>query len=180
MDTYRKMTKALYRANESFAKVEGFFISISMAILTVVMTYQVITRYFLGIPATWAEEFCRYLFIWTSYIGGAYAVFHWNHIEIDLMDNIIRKRAGDPERALRVLRKVSILLVVAFLAYFLSVYSAFVQQIAAHGQKSAAMKIDMLIPMYSGIAGIVLMIIHGITLILMPEEDRGSTAEKAE
>jgi len=180
MRAYRKITAHLYMLNDWISKVEGFLIAISMAILTAVMTYQVITRYFLGIAAPWAEEFCRYLFIWTSYLGGAYALFHWEHIEIDLIDSVIAKKAKDPAHTTWWLKKISTLIVVIFLLYFLSIYYSYVQQIASFGQVSAALKINMLIPMYSGVVGLGLMVFHGLTLLMMPPELKEDCAPEKE
>lgn len=87
MNGYRKFTGALFKVNDVISKVELLLMSISMVILTAVMSWQVLTRYFIGIPATWAEELCRYLFIWTSFVGSAYAVWMSEHIEIDLIDS---------------------------------------------------------------------------------------------
>lgn len=92
MNGYRKFTGALFKVNDVISKVELLLMSISMVILTAVMSWQVLTRYFIGIPATWPEELCRYLFIWTSFVGSAYAVWMSEHIEIDLIDNVIKAK----------------------------------------------------------------------------------------
>lgn len=180
MKTYRQMSAGLYKVNILISKVEECLIAVSMAVLTAVMTYQVITRYFLGIAAPWAEELCRYLFIWTSYIGGAYALLRWEHIEIDLIDTIISKKVKDPARTMWYMKKITILMVVAYLIHFISVYYSYIQQVASFGQISAALKINMLIPMYSGIVGLGLMIFHGITLLIMPPEPTDNLGPKKE
>ena len=54
MNGYRKFTGALFKVNDVISKVELLLMSISMVILTAVMSWQVLTRYFIGIPATWA------------------------------------------------------------------------------------------------------------------------------
>lgn len=100
MNGYRKFTGALFKVNDVISKVELLLMSISMVILTAVMSWQVLTRYFIGIPATWAEELCRYLFIWTSFVGSAYAVWMSEHIEIDLIDNVIKAKFKDAEKVL--------------------------------------------------------------------------------
>lgn len=52
MNGYRKFTGALFKVNDVISKVELLLMSISMVILTAVMSWQVLTRYFIGIPAT--------------------------------------------------------------------------------------------------------------------------------
>ena len=109
MNGYRKFTGALFKVNDVISKVELLLMSISMVILTAVMSWQVLTRYFIGIPATWAEELCRYLFIWTSFVGSAYAVWMSEHIEIDLIDNVIKAKFKDAEKVLAGLKKICLL-----------------------------------------------------------------------
>lgn len=52
------------------------------AIVLVVMTCQVISRYLLNAPLAWSEEFARYSFVWISYIGCAYCVGVDGHTSI--------------------------------------------------------------------------------------------------
>ena len=147
MNGYRKFTGALFKVNDVISKVELLLMSISMVILTAVMSWQVLTRYFLGIPATWAEELCRYLFIWTSFVGSAYAVWMSEHIEIDLIDNVIKAKFKDAEKVLAGLKKIVLLVIIVFSLYFLNLYYGYVEQIARLKQYSGAMEINMVYPM---------------------------------
>ena len=155
MNGYRKFTGALFKVNDVISKVELLLMSISMVILTAVMSWQVLTRYFIGIPATWAEELCRYLFIWTSFVGSAYAVWMSEHIEIDLIDNVIKAKFKDAEKVLAGLKKIVLLVIIVFSLYFLNLYYGYVEQIARLKQYSGAMEINMVYPMASGVAGLV-------------------------
>lgn len=47
MNGYRKFTGALFKVNDVISKVELLLMSISMVILTAVMSWQVLTRYFI-------------------------------------------------------------------------------------------------------------------------------------
>lgn len=171
MNGYRRFANGLYAVNKAVSKVELIIISAIMAVLTLVMFWQVLTRYCLSIPATWAEELCRFLFIWASYIGSAYAVFSCEHIEIDLIDNIIIDKCKNPQRVFAWLKKIVILVIAVFCAYFFKIYFSYVLQIAKLKQFSGAMEIDMVYPMSSGIAGLGLIIFHAVSLLLMPLEE---------
>lgn len=52
------------------------------ALVIVVMTLQVISRYVFGSPIKWSEEFARYSFVWISYLGCAYCVGADGHTSI--------------------------------------------------------------------------------------------------
>jgi len=55
-------------------------ISISFAILVLVLFAEVVSRYFLNFPIMWAGELGRYLFIWIVYLGASIAITKKKHI----------------------------------------------------------------------------------------------------
>jgi TRAP-type C4-dicarboxylate transport system permease small subunit len=70
-------------------KINDFLMSfckISMIIMVPVMTaiifMQVILRYIFLAPLSWPEESARYLLIWISCLGSAYAVRKGMHISV--------------------------------------------------------------------------------------------------
>lgn len=66
--------------------------TIWFAIVLVVMTCQVISRYLFSAPLAWSEEFARYSFVWISYIGCAYCVGVDGHTSITaLVDKVSPK-----------------------------------------------------------------------------------------
>ena len=62
------------RLNNVLLGIETFFMALITIALVAAIFIEVICRYFLFISAAWAEELTRYLFIWLTYIGSAYAV----------------------------------------------------------------------------------------------------------
>lgn len=171
MNIYRKFAYGLNKVSRVVGKVELAIISAIMAILTIVMFWQVLTRYFIGIPATWAEELCRYLFIWASYIGSAYAIYSCDHIEIDIINNLFNSKFRNPQKALAILKKIILIVITVFCIYFFDIYYAYVAQIAQLKQYSGAMEINMVYPMASGVVGLALMVFHAVCQLLMPIED---------
>ena len=61
--------KAISKINNTLAKIEGAVMVFWFAIVLVVMTCQVVSRYIFNAPIAWSEEFARYSFVWISYIG---------------------------------------------------------------------------------------------------------------
>lgn len=61
---------ALYRG---YAHVIAALAATMMGIVVVVMSVQVFCRYFLGDPLIWAEELCRYLLIWITFLSAGVA-----------------------------------------------------------------------------------------------------------
>ena len=67
------------RLNNVLLGIETFFMALITIALVAAIFIEVICRYFLFISAAWAEELTRYLFIWLTYIGSAYAVYEGSH-----------------------------------------------------------------------------------------------------
>lgn len=69
-------------------KIEKFLGNICAALLALqvaVVLWGVLTRYLLGNQAGWTEELARFLLIWISLLGAAYAVARRSHIAIQLL-----------------------------------------------------------------------------------------------
>ena len=56
-----------------------------MAMMVMVVTWQVISRYALGDPSQWSEEVARMLLIWVGLLGGVYAYREKAHLGLDLL-----------------------------------------------------------------------------------------------
>lgn len=56
-----------------------------MAMMVVVVTWQVVSRYALGDPSQWTEEVARMLLIWVGLLGGVYAYREKAHLGLDLL-----------------------------------------------------------------------------------------------
>jgi len=54
-----------------------------MAVLTVIVFAQVITRYVLAYPWEWPEEFARILFVWLALLGAVLAFRKGGHFSIE-------------------------------------------------------------------------------------------------
>ena len=59
-------------------------LAVMMALLVVDVTWQVITRFILPQPSSFTEEVARFLLIWISLLGGAYAYRLHSHLGFDL------------------------------------------------------------------------------------------------
>ncbi|WP_020568968.1 TRAP transporter small permease [Neolewinella persica] len=76
----------------------GYFCAALLAVQVSVVLWGVFTRYAIGDQAGWTEELARYLLIWISLLGSAYAVANRSHIAISLLPDSLegtRKRNLD-------------------------------------------------------------------------------------
>lgn len=58
-----------------------------LSLLVVDVTWQVVTRFILPKPSSFTEEIARFLLIWLSLFGGAYAYRLSSHLGFDLLVN---------------------------------------------------------------------------------------------
>ena len=57
--------------------------AVSMAVLVLDVTWQVITRFILKNPSNWTEELATFLMIWVGLLGSAVALNRGAHLGID-------------------------------------------------------------------------------------------------
>ena len=71
-----------------------FFLSriatVLLSFMTILVLYQVFTRYVLNDPAAFTEELVRYSLIWTSFIGAAYAFSSHDHMALVLFHDSLK------------------------------------------------------------------------------------------
>ena len=56
-----------------------------MALMVLVVTWQVVSRYVLGDPSAWTEEVARMLLIWVGLLGSVYVYRENAHLGLDLL-----------------------------------------------------------------------------------------------
>ncbi|MDO4559394.1 MAG: TRAP transporter small permease [bacterium] len=54
--------------------LEEFFLVILLVLIAVTMLVQIFARYIFNSSLSWAEEFCRYCYIWTVFLSIGYTV----------------------------------------------------------------------------------------------------------
>ena len=52
--------------------------------MVVIVSIQIVYRYALGNPLIWTEEVARLVFLWTIFLGAAYAATREAHLRLDL------------------------------------------------------------------------------------------------
>lgn len=74
------MKEILTTVKKILAKLLAGIATILLSIMTLLVLYQVFTRYVLNNPAAFTEELVRYSLIWTGFIGAAYAFLTRQHM----------------------------------------------------------------------------------------------------
>lgn len=160
--------KNVNRVNSVIYAIEKYLAMAGMISLVALVTIQVIARYVLQVATPWTEELARYAFLWTTYLGCAMCFSKKKHVIIDLIDEV-GKKTQDPKKFAYYLEKLTMIVSMIFLAYFLYKFvGGYFVKIAKMGRTSTAVNLPMVIPYSSVIAGCALMFWHAFVILIQP------------
>lgn len=143
------------------------FLQCLMVLVTVVVVWQVFSRYVLNAPSSFTEELARFLLIWITLLGCALAYRHNNHLGLDM---IYASATGAYRKAMYYVIHAS----VALFALFIMVIGGYllVNMTEQLGQTSPVMGIDIsyvysVVP-FSG----VLIFVYALNALIFPESNQ--------
>lgn len=87
---WRALTGAIARLNLWMGYLSGMMIVVSALILT----YEVLARYFFRSPSHWALELCIFLLIASTFVAAAYTLAARAHVNIEIVDALLSSRAN--------------------------------------------------------------------------------------
>ena len=126
------------RFNDLLLSLCKYAIIVMVPIMTGIIFVQVVLRYVFESPFSWAEELARYLLIWITCLGSAYAIRDGMHISINYLRSKLEGFAQT------VVTAVIYVLILVFFIYCIKEGALF--SLAQWTQRSTAMQIPMTIP----------------------------------
>ena len=84
--------KAYSKFLDVLERIEKVLLCISVAVMLVVMIYQVILRYIFTASNAWSEELARYLFIFQVMLASAIGIRRNSHLQIDALIHLLKPR----------------------------------------------------------------------------------------
>lgn len=152
------MDKKFYKLKKFLIWLLSRIAAILLSVMTILIIYQVFTRYILNNPADFTEEIIRYMLIWTGFIGAAYGFLTREHMALTLIPDRVNPKA---QKVLRVIIDLIILLV----ALFVIVIGGFKLVHSAQAQRSALLGIPRsLVYVVAPISGIFIILAQIINL----------------
>lgn len=91
----------------------------TLALCVILVNCNVIMRYFFNNPIKWSEEVVTSLFVWTVFIGSAYAYRNHSHLGVDIVVNFL---PGNAKKVVSVIMAVLELLVLVMLTVISAQY----------------------------------------------------------
>lgn len=108
----------------------------AMAVLTLLVIWQVVTRYILNNPSTWSEELAAYMFAWVTVFGAAYVFGKREHMNIPV---IVERFSLTNQNNLQILAEALNLI----FALTIMVYGGFEITKLTMGQMSSSLPLQM-------------------------------------
>lgn len=69
--------------------LDAIITAVTLSICVILVNCNVVMRYFLNSPIRWCEEVVTMLFVWTVFIGSAYAYRKHAHLGVDIVVNLM-------------------------------------------------------------------------------------------
>lgn len=91
----------------------------TLTICVILVNLNVIFRYFLNSPIKWTDEVVSSLFIWTVFMGSAYAHRKHAHLGVDIVVNLIH---GNARKTIELVMDILQILILVLLTYISAQY----------------------------------------------------------
>lgn len=138
---------------------EEYLLVFLLMLISCIMMLQIVMRYAFNSSLSWPEEFTRYCFVWSAFLGISYSVKKGIMLRIDAVLNFM------PNKVKSIVEILVQLVVLAFFGYLLINSTDVVKKIYASGQTSPAMGIPMYYVYVCTVVGFTLTVIRVIQSI---------------
>ena len=139
-------------------RICGVLVMVMVPVMTVIIFLQVVMRYVFMSPFAWSEEMARYLLVWISCLGSAYAVRKGMHISIAFVKDMF----PDTVKTLMLISSN----VIVMLFFIFCLYHGWIDSIEEWAQRTAAMQIPMTFPKLAIPIGFGLMVLFNLELLI--------------
>ena len=87
------MKKTFTLLGKAVLNLDAIITCLTLSACTILVNANIFTRYLFSTPIYWAEEVATSLFIWTVFIGSAYAYRTKAHLGVDILVKLLPEKA---------------------------------------------------------------------------------------
>ena len=106
-------------AKRILTNLDAVICGTTLTVCVVLVNLNVVFRYFLNNPIKWTDEVVTSLFIWTVFMGSAYAHRRYAHLGVDIVMNLIH---GNARQVIEFVMDIIQILILALLTYISAQY----------------------------------------------------------
>lgn len=114
---------------------EEAFVGISIISVTLVLSVNIVLRYFFSANTSWAEEFIRYMMIWITFIGSSICFRRSIHVGVDFLIDYL------PPKGKKIMQLVINIAAIVFMIFLIKFGFDLVQFSIGTGQISPSLQI---------------------------------------
>ena len=107
----KKITPKLILTN-----LDAIICGTTLTLCVILVNVNVIFRYFLSSPIKWTDEIVTSLFVWTVFMGSAYAHRRHAHLGVDIVVNLIHGKSKDVLALVVSILEMAILLLLTYIS----------------------------------------------------------------
>lgn len=117
-------------------KIIELFCIVIMGVMTVLVTWQVITRYVFNNPSIFTEQTSQYLFVWLVMYGSAYVFGKREHMQISFVRDLT---SGTLRKVIDIFQEI----IITIFVLMVMIYGGYFSALRQMGQVDAALQIPM-------------------------------------
>ena len=99
-----------------FTNLDAIICGTTLTLCVILVNINVIFRYFLNNPIKWTDEVVTSLFIWTVFMGSAYAHRKHAHLGVDIVINLIHGKARNIIEFVMDILQILVLLLLTYIS----------------------------------------------------------------
>ena len=107
----KKITPSLFLHN-----LDAIICGTTLTLCVILVNVNVIFRYFLNSPIKWTDEVVTSLFVWTVFMGSAYAHRRHAHLGVDIVVNLVKGRSRQVIEFIVAVLEIAILLLLTYIS----------------------------------------------------------------
>ncbi|WP_434310801.1 TRAP transporter small permease [Hominifimenecus sp. rT4P-3] len=154
--------------------LEEWLLTFFLGLIAAIMLLQVVMRYLFGNALAWPEEVCRYLYIWSCFLGISYCISQGTELRIDLFEKLFR---GKAKKGVQILLQG--ICVILYMYLFYTSLSVF-QHVYETAQLSSAARIPMYLVYLSIPVSLALAVARGVQQVvrIFGRKEQGKNTEE--
>lgn len=99
--------------------LDAIITCVTLSLCTILVNANIFSRYLFNTPIYWAEEVATSLFIWTVFVGSAYAYRNHSHLGVDIL---VKMLPGKAKKVTQFIVSIIEIAVLAMLTYVSAQY----------------------------------------------------------
>ncbi len=101
---------------DRISQLDGIIAAVFLAVIVILMSYGVVTRYVFNSPSSWVEEVCLALFVWMTFMGSSALMRTDEVVRIDFLVHKIPAKAANVLDNL--IRPLLVIFALGFMVYW--------------------------------------------------------------